>query len=455
MSQQEQRPSGEEDLSALRSAIDAGDAEAADEALQELGPGESARAITRLPDEEQVQLLTVLPEEDAAHLLEAVPEPHAAQLVGQLETGEAASILNEVPSDEQADILLRLPPDRAEAILDRMEPEEAADARRLMRYPADTAGGLMVTEYLAYPVDETVEDVLRDLRANAQRYREYDVQYAYVVDEAGRLVGVLPMRDLLLADRDAPVESLMVRDPLRVDDSTPLEDLERFFDQHPLFGVPAVDPQGRLRGVVRRQDVEEAAEERSSRTMLRFTGILGGEELRTMPLRLRSLRRLSWLSINIVLNLAAASVIAAYQDTLARAIALAIFLPIISDMSGCSGNQAVAVSMRELSLSLIRPRELARVLAKEAAVGLVNGIALGLILGVVAGLWQGNATLAMVVAVALAVNTVLAACLGGGVPLLLKGLGQDPALASGPILTTITDMCGFFLVLSLASWLLV
>jgi magnesium transporter len=150
----------------------------------------------------------------------------------------------------------------------------------------------------------------------------------------------------------------------------------------------------------------------------------------------------------------AASVIAFYQETLQAAIALAVFLPIISDMSGCSGNQAVAVSIRELSLGLIKPREFARVFLKEFSVGLVNGAVLGLLLGAVAYLWKENYYLSLVVAGALAANTLISVLIGGSVPLLLKRFRVDPALASGPILTTITDMCGFFLVLSFAQTLL-
>jgi magnesium transporter len=173
-----------------------------------------------------------------------------------------------------------------------------------------------------------------------------------------------------------------------------------------------------------------------------------------MPVFLRSGRRLSWLSVNIFLNVIAASVIAFYQETLAAVIALAVFLPIISDMSGCSGNQAVAVSMRELALGVVHASEIRRVWAKEILVGLINGAALGLLIGLVAWLWKGNPFLGLVVGGALAVNTMVAVSLGGTVPLILRRLRVDPALASGPVLTTITDMCGFFLVLSFASLLL-
>ena len=170
-----------------------------------------------------------------------------------------------------------------------------------------------------------------------------------------------------------------------------------------------------------------------------------------MPTFVRARRRLAWLSANIVLNIIAASVISAYEETLAAVIAIAVFLPMVSDMSGCSGNQAVGVSMRELSLGLIQPKDAFRVWRKEVSVGLVNGILLGLLIGAVAWVWKGNPWLGLVIGLALAANSVIAVSIGGVVPLILKHLKQDPAAASGPLLTTITDMAGFFLVLSLAS----
>jgi magnesium transporter len=204
-------------------------------------------------------------------------------------------------------------------------------------------------------------------------------------------------------------------------------------------------------GVVLPRLVEEAINKQKTKTFLRLSGIIGGEEFRTMPLAVRSGRRLSWLSMNIVLNIIAASVIAFYQDTLAAVIALAVFLPMVSDMSGCSGNQAVAVSMRELSLGLVKPREIMWVIFKETRVGIVNGFVLGLLLGTVAFLWQDNIWLGIVVGGALAANTLVSVTLGGSLPLILKQFRVDPALVSSPILTTVTDMCGFFFVLSFAA----
>jgi magnesium transporter len=195
-----------------------------------------------------------------------------------------------------------------------------------------------------------------------------------------------------------------------------------------------------LHGIVRRRAMLEALTEKSESDNLKQAGIIGGDELRSMPVLLRSRRRLSWLSINILLNIMAASVIAAYEDTLTAVIALAVFLPIVSDMSGCSGNQAVAVSMRELTLGAALPRDVFRVWRKEVVVGLINGIALGTLLGLAAWAWKGNAVLGLVVGAALAINTLVAVSIGGTVPLILKRFKLDPAVASGPLLTTATDM---------------
>ncbi|MBU4372574.1 MAG: magnesium transporter, partial [Proteobacteria bacterium] len=259
------------------------------------------------------------------------------------------------------------------------------------------------------------------------------------------------IHDLLFPARETPLTQVMISSPLSVSDKASLKELEEFFEEHHFFAVPVVDGERRLIGVVLPNDVEEAGNKQETKTFLRLSGIIGGEEFRTMPLLSRTGRRLSWLSLNIVLNIIAASVIALYQDTLAAVITLAVFLPMVSDMSGCSGNQAVAVSMRELSLGLVRPGELLWVLVKEAKVGIINGLVLGLLLGGVAFFWKGNPWLGVVVGGALAANTLVSVILGGMLPLVLKRLKLDPALVSSPLLTTVTDMCGFFFVLSFAA----
>lgn len=439
------------DRARLETWIEAGDGAALLDWFAKDDRTDVVHLLCRLEAERREQLLGLLPPNEAALALELMPEPQALEALVDLEPDTAARIIVELPSDEQADFIGELEDEEAEAILAELEDEEAEDVRRLAAYADDEAGGLMVTEFLAFVDRSTVADVLDDLLANSDRYRAYDVQYAYVVDTDGRLVGVLPLRDLLLARRDAPVTQCMIADPVAVDDHTAIDEVASVFRQSAFVGLPIVDAERRLVGVVQRAHLANALAAESDETYRQSQGIVGGEELRTMPLGLRSRRRLSWLSVNILLNVVAASVIAANQDVLEAVIALAVFLPIISDMSGCSGNQAVAVSMRELSLGVARPSDLWRVVWKESSVGLVNGLALGTLIGAVAWLWKGNAYLGLVVGTALALNTVLAVVVGGTVPLILKRLGQDPAVGAGPLLTTVTDMCGFFMVLSLAS----
>lgn len=433
--------------------LSAGDIEALSEFLDTLESREAARAICELSLENETQLLTQISPEQAGELLEDVPEVDALEAVTALDAETAAAIVEQMPSDEQADLVAALATDNAEAILAEMHPAEAKKLAQLASYDSDTAGGLMVTEILAVRENSTVDQVVGKLRRDADNLRKLDVQYAYVIGRGLHLVGVLRLRDLLLADGTAEVGDLMIRDPLTLNVDTPIAELDQFFDQHAFLGVPVVDTDDRLLGVVTRRAVDEQSQSNAERDFRRSMGVVQ-EEIRTLPILRRSRLRLSWLSVNILLNVVAASVIAGFQSTLEQVIALAVFLPIISDMSGCSGNQAVAVSMRELSLGLIEPREWLRVWQKEIAVGLLNGIALGALIGAVGWMYTGNLWLGLVVATALAANTLLAVLIGSVLPLMLKSRGVDPALASGPILTTVTDMCGFFLVLGLATLLL-
>ncbi len=438
---------------ALKALAEAGDAERLEKYMAAIGPSEAFRALLRLTHEEQERVLTTLSPEEAAELIEEIPEEHAADIIEQMDAKAAASILNEMESDEQADVLAEMEEEDVAAIVAEMDPEEAAEVVELIRYPHFSAGGLMMTEYFAYPETLSVGGVLDDLSARADEEAVGQEAHVYVVSTSGKLVGVLDLRDLVLTSRATPLADVL-KSPLYVSADTELDDLEEFFDRHDFHAVPVVDPRQRLIGMVRRSAVEEALTERADQDFLKSRGIVGGDEIRTMPVITRARRRLSWLSLNIVLNIIAASVIAFYEDTLRAAIALAVFLPIVSDMSGCSGNQAVAVSMRELSLGIVKPFEAFRVWLQEVSVGVINGTVLGCLIAGAAWAWKGNPYLGLVVGGALAANTVIAVSIGGTVPLLLKRINVDPAVASGPILTTVTDMCGFFLVLGFATIML-
>jgi magnesium transporter len=428
-------------------------ADALEKQLDKLEFSELLHAVFQLTHDEQRQLLASVSPEWAAELVEELPDTHAADLIEEMAARDAAPILEEMASDDRVDILSEMDVVDSEAILEHLEDTDVREFRELSSYLPNVAGGLMMTEFATYPMNALVRDVVEDLTGREGDYEFLTVHYVYVVVRTRLLVGVVRLRDLVFADPDARIGTVATK-ANTVPPNASLEELEEFFINYDIAAVPVVDEQNHLLGIVRRRAVLEALAEKAESDNLKAAGIVGGDELRSMPVLLRSRRRLSWLSINIVLNIIAASVIALYEETLSAVIALAVFLPIVSDMSGCSGNQAVAVSMRELTLGAADPRDVMRVWGKELSVGLINGLALGILLACAAWAWKGNPVLGLVVGFALALNTVLAVSIGGTVPLVLKKMKIDPAVASGPLLTTITDMCGFFLVLSLASLVL-
>ena len=438
----------------LHRAIEESDTGVAIRILEGLPLDEVARTVGRLEGDDALALIQLVPTEQVVDLFDHLPDVQVADLIGQMDTAAAVDILDELPVREQADFLEEMDQSASmERILAAMPRASADSVLALVSAPEGTAGAILEPDVLAFEETLTVRDVIEALQGGAAADKVGAVLYLHTLRD-GCLTGVVSSRDLLLSRPGTPLEAIRSKDLITLPVDATLDDIEFEFDEHDFLGLPVIDADGHLLGVVSRSAAEHALAERSESDYRKAQGIVGGEELRSMPYRVRSRRRLSWLSINVVLNVVAASVIAAYQETLSAVIALAAFLPIISDMSGCSGNQAVGVSMRELALGVVKPKDVFLVWRKEATLALFNGCVLGLLVGAVAFFWQQNLYLALVVGLALAINTLVAVSIGGVVPLVLKGVGQDPAAASGPILTTVTDLCGFALTLSLASlWL--
>jgi magnesium transporter len=435
----------------LHGALQTRNPDAIELVLDSLPPWEQARAVSRLTEEDRKALLLMLPPLRAGELMELVSTTQAVDMIGELDPQQAAVIMDGMRSDRQAAVINELAPKAADAILEQMVPEQAQEARQLASYKRDTAGGIMATEYLAFPRHLVINDVLEALREYARQNVEYQVSYVYVIDGKGRLLGVLRQRDLIFSPGNLPVGEVMQKDLVSVRVDATLDSLQQMFESHKYMGLPVVDEQGRLIGVVARGAIEHATEARANKMLLQIGGIIGGEEFRTMPLYSRAGRRLAWLSTNILFNLMSAVVLALFQGTIEEVIALAIFIPIISNMCCCAGMQAVAVSMRELTLGLLSKSEYTRVVAKEAAVGLVNGLALGVMIGIIVYLWKGNFWLALVFGGSLGINTLIAVLVGGALPLLLKKFRMDPALVGGPFLNCATDVCGFLILLSLSA----
>jgi len=404
-------------LTRLEALVKGADFESAERLLDERDATSRTRLLSRLSPELQQSLVTHIDLGHAADLIHEMPDSQALGVLKDIDASKAAEILVELPKKEQADIVGELPAASMNAILSEMEAENASVVRKLAAFSDEEAGGIMRVKYFTVLESETVGQVIDHLRDNVEKFSDFDVQYAYAIDSDQQLKGVLRLRDLLITHDEVKISEVMIQDPLSVNTHTKLPELHHIFDNHKFVGIPVVNHLGALVGVLRRGDVEEAMSKHFQDDYTKTQGLLSEE------------------------------IIAFYQDTLEQVIALAVFLPIISDMCGCSGNQAVAVSMRELSLGLVEAKEVVRVWLKEISVGLINGVVLGLLIAAVAFLWKGNPWLGLVVGFAMLVNTIIAVSLGGTLPLLMRRFNMDPALASGPILTTVTDMCGFMLVL--------
>jgi magnesium transporter len=439
----------------LEEIIRSGNAEAVAMFLQLLPAEDTAYTIAQLTPDDQTKMLAMLSEERpdfAADLMEHFADEHAADMIEELEPHHAAAIVEEMDSDEQADILGELDEDDLEAILEKMDPEEAQDARERLEYPHDTAGGLMINEVITYDADMTIDDVLADLRVHGEEYTDHEIRYVYVVDKGEHLLGVLSMRRLPFMPHARTLRSLMIDGPTSVPLDAPLDALEDLFDHVDFSAIPVVDAGGVLHGVVQRAALQEALSERAAQTLMKFGGIIGGEELRSMPLTNRWLRRLAFLGPNILLSYVAVTIVAFYEPTIEKLTVLAVFLPMLANLSGAAGNQAVAVSIRELSLGLVKPGDAWRVMRKEAWIGLFNGLAIGGVLAAIVLLTRSeSAMIPLIIGAAYTINSVLSVLLGGALPLVLKAMKVDPAMMSSPILTTMTDMGAFFLTLSFAA----
>ncbi|MEM1444662.1 MAG: magnesium transporter [Planctomycetota bacterium] len=422
-----------------------------------LPPEDTPYTISHLDEEDRTRFFEFLTAADAdlaADLLEHFDDGHAADMVSELEPETAATLVEAMDSDEQADVLAELDEDEAEAIFEALPDDAEQDLRQRLTYEEDTAGGLMIVEYLAYPDADSVETVVADLRENHERYNEFEVRYLYTLDGHGRLTGAVPMRRLVMSGPGTPLRNLHIAEPVTVHVDTPVESLEDLFDRVDFSAVPVLDGDDKMVGVVQRAAVQEHRGQAAEEDLAKARGIVGGEELRTMPAGNRAFRRLIFLLPIMMLTMISASVIAFYEQTIAEAPNLAKFLPVVAGLCGSSGGQAVAVSMREISLGLIRVGDVKWVIAKELASALIVGAVIGTLLFVAGWVWDGHWEMGLVVGLSAPMVMLFATAVGGSVPVLLKGIGLDPAMISGPAVQTIIDLVSFFTVLTLATALL-
>lgn len=433
----------------MEEALAAADGGALKNCVLDMDGAELCHAFFRLDEADQSQFLVVAPVELSTRVLEHLPSVERVILLDRLEPDEAVRAMSGLQVCDQAGIIDEISDNDGEMFYKAMPDAVEQEVRAIISYEEGTAGRLMQPKPTFLLDTLTIGEAVQLIATSEDLALELDGERPIIASAEGLYRGVLPLRAMLSANRARSLSRVADElEPLR--DLADLDEVRDWFEWYDEARAPIVDGHGKLVGILDYDTVADVMAERKETDAMKVRGVIG-DELRSMPTLFRARRRLAWLSANIVLNIIAASVISAYEETLAAVIVLAVFLPMVSDMSGCSGNQAVAVSMREISLGLARPSDALRIWWKEVSVGLINGVALGIIIGLVAWIWKGIPVLGLVIGVALAINTLIAVSIGGVVPLLLKRFNVDPAVASGPLLTTITDMAGFFLVLGLAT----
>jgi magnesium transporter len=325
-----------------------------------------------------------------------------------------------------------------------LESEEVAP---LLAYSDDTAGGIMTPEVLSVGEDMTAAAALDVLRLNEAQVE--DAGAIFVVGDGDRLTGALRVVRLALARQNAWVRDIMTTDIISVPAEMDQEECARLIERYDLAELPVVDEAGRLIGVILAEDAADVAEEEATEDMYRIAG-LGDERLRgALSASVRS--RFPWLVVNLLTTFLAALVISFFESTIVKVVALAVFLPVVAGQGGIAGTQTLTLAVRSMALGELSGRRGRRLLVREVTLGLLHGLLLGIAVGIVAFVWKGNFFLGLVLGIAMLGNMVIAGVMGAGAPLLLRRLGLDPAVAAAVVVTTITDVVGFLLFLGLAA----
>jgi magnesium transporter len=418
--------------------------------LTRLRPADRAEAFSDLDYHHQAAILPRLGISDTADLLEELEDEEAIDVAETLPTERLADVLDEMEPDEAADILGDLPPERAAEALAEMEDRQ--EVLPLLSHPDESAGGLMTTSFIALQGDATTAEAIEFLRE--MEPESETPYYLYVVDAKGRLTGVVGLRDLVVAGPSTPLRKIMDEDILYVRSDADQEDVARTFARYDLAAVPVVGPDGELEGVITYDDIVDVLEEEATEDVYRLANVSDADLSIHSPITLAVRRRLPWLYLNTLTALFASWVISHFESLIAQVAVLAVFQSVVAGMGGNVATQSLAITVRALALGDIELRAAWKTLLKEAVTGLLHGAAVGVVVGFGVYMWRGSATLGLILGLALMGNMLVAEFVGTLIPLILKGLKMDPALASSVLVTAVTDSVGFALFLGLASLML-
>ncbi|MGF1635167.1 MAG: magnesium transporter [Phycisphaerae bacterium] len=417
---------------------------------------DAAEAMRRFEIEDQAHVLSGLHPEVAAPVVAEMAAPDVAVALAELSNDKIAGILAEMDPDDRVDVLEHLPEDRHDEIIGHMEPEEAAEVRRLEQYEPDTAGGIMTTQVTSLYEHLAVSDAIEQIRKLSEEFEQ--LFYMYVVDRRGHLIGVLSMRDLILAKPTRKLHEVMIPEVRSVLADMDQEEVAQVMRKYGFLAMPVVDTQNRLIGLITIDDIGDVLEEEATEDVHRLFGA-GAEERLMSPWWFSFKSRVGWLVVNLGTAFAAGAVVASFSGLIERLAVLAAFMPIVAGMGGNASAQAMAVAVRGMSLGEVDRRTIRHVLIRESIVGLLTGLIIGTLTGLIAYFYTapqesytnfGAVMLGVVIFAALVINHTLACVSGAGIPFIMKRLGFDPAQSATIFATTVTDVVGFFALLGLA-----
>lgn len=433
-------------LSQLTSALDREDLQEAVGIIMALRPADQAHIIKELSGSEQFKLLQQLDPADSANVFEELSDEDAAALAELFSAADLGDILDEMEVDEAVDVLKDIDPQQAAEALQEMEEAEAVIP--LMRYPDDTAGGLMTRAVITLRRRWTARKALAELRRIGPH--SDSTYYLFIVDDQDYLYGVLGLRELVTAPEDQRIGDLMTEDVVSVLVTMDQEDCARLFSRYGYLALPVVDEIGRFVGVITADDLMEVAEQEATEDMYRMVGITGEERV-FGPATVSVLKRLPWLAINMVTLFIAITVVDFFEPVIAGLVTLAIFLPLVSGEGGNAGSQTATIIVRGLALGEIDFADTRRVLSKEFKVSFINGAIIGLGTGLVVLVWKQDWRISAAIVLAMILNFLMAAGTGVLIPLGLRKANVDPALASAAFVTGFTDTFGFLFFLGIAT----
>ncbi len=416
--------------------------------LAGLHPGEIAALIESLPQDERAAVWDQIGAEDFTEVLAELDDAVRLARVREMDAEALADVAEDLDTDDAADILQDLPEERVEEVLQAMDAQDRERVAAVLQYPEDTAGGLMNLDVITVRADVTLEVVLRYLRRRGEIPEK--TNRLFVVDRDGRYLGELRVADLLVEPPERVVGELMSTEQPGIPADTPDHEVARLFEQRNLISAPVIDEHGRLLGRITVDDVVDVIREEGEESLMSMAGLDVEEDL-FAPVLSTSRRRLLWLAVNLCTALIAAAVISRFEATIEQVVALAVLMPLVASMGGIAGTQTLTIMIRGMALGQVQRSNAADLLRRELLVGVINGVVWAVAMALVASLWFADARVGLIVGVALAGNLVVAAAVGVLVPLVLRRLRIDPALAGGVVLTTFTDITGFALILGLGT----